>query len=131
MKKLVLLMFLLGAGSTAQAQIDWSEMVMRHSDLYSLATDVGKKTDKVVVSDGVISLIRESGTVSFQKERDKTVPIIEHYKYFLLTSTGRKIPLDKMNTEKVIEKFQSVLLRVKESLKQDNTKEVESILNTL
>ncbi|WP_062053911.1 hypothetical protein [Aquimarina longa] len=136
MKKLFLLLFVLGAGLTAQAQPsdnsgqDWAESNAQFTDLYSLATEISKKTDKVIANGNVISIVKENGTTSFQRKRDTSVPV-EFYDFILLTSTGRRIPLNKGQTEKVIEKFQNVLNKVKESLDKDNTKAIDDILNTL
>ncbi|MFL1894627.1 hypothetical protein ACJRPK_02930 [Aquimarina sp. 2-A2] len=130
MKKLFLLVMVLGTTLTTQAQEDWSVLNEVFDDVYSLATEVGKETDKVIAHGNVISIVKSTGTTSIQKKKDKSVPV-EFYDYFLLTSTGRQIALTKMDTEKVIEKFQKVLNRVKTSLKEDNSKEVQSILNSL
>ena len=136
MKKLFLLAFVLCAGLSVQAQPtdnssqDWSESIAQYTDLYSLATEIGKRTDKVIAHDNVISIVKENGTTSFQRKRDTSVPV-EFYDFILLTSTGRKIPLNKGQTEKVIEKFQVVLRKVKESIDVDNTKAIDDILNTL
>lgn len=130
MKKLFLLVMVLGTSLTIQAQEDWSVLNTVFDDVYSLATEVGKETDKVIAHGNVISIVKTTGTTSIQKKKDKSVPV-EFYDYFLLTSTGRQITLTKMDTEKVIEKFQKVLNRVKASLKEDNSKEVQSILNSL
>ncbi|WP_378186222.1 hypothetical protein ACE939_14015 [Aquimarina sp. W85] len=130
MKKLFLLVMVLGTALTSQAQEDWSVLNSVFDDVYSLATEVGKETDKVIAHGNVISIVKTTGTTSIQKKKDKSVPV-EFYDYFLLTSTGRQISLTKMDTEKVIEKFQKVLNRVKSSLKEDNSKEVQSILNSL
>lgn len=130
MKKLFLLLFMLGAGLTTQAQEDWTVLSSVFDDVYSLATDVGKETDKVIAHGNVISIVKSTGTTSIQKKRDKSIPV-EFYDYTLLTSTGRQITLTKMDTEKVIEKFQKVLTRIKISLKEDNTREIQSILNSL
>ncbi|MFC5047936.1 hypothetical protein ACFSTE_00820 [Aquimarina hainanensis] len=130
MKKIFLFCFVFTLGLTSQAQENWSTLMEVFDQVYSVATDVGKETDKVIAKGNVISIVKENGTVSLQKKRDKSVPI-EFYEYVLVTTTGKEIKLDKMQSEKVIEKFQVVLQRVKESLKENNSKEVESILNSL
>ncbi len=130
MKKLALLLLVLCSGLATQAQEDWTILSEQYDTLYSLATEVGKETDKVIAHGNVISIVKNTGTTSVQKKRDNSVPV-EFYDYQLLTSTGRQIPLDKMNTEKVIEKFQNVLVKVKASLKNDQRDEVEGILNSL
>ncbi|EZH74944.1 hypothetical protein ATO12_09430 [Aquimarina atlantica] len=136
MKKLFLLLFVLGAGLSVQAQNtdnsgqDWAESNIQYTELYSLATEIGKRTDKVIANDNVISIVKENGTTSFQRKRDMSVPV-EFYDFILLTSTGRRIPLNKGQTEKVIEKFQNVLTKVKASIDVDNTQAIDAILEGL
>lgn len=136
MKKLFLLLFVLGAGFTTQAQPtdnsaqNWSVSNDQFTDLYSLATEIGKRTDKVIAQGNVISIVKDNGTTSFQREKDKTVAV-EFYNFILATSTGKRINLNKGQTEKVIEKFQNVLEKVKASLDVDSTKDIDAILNTL
>ncbi|MEW7289788.1 hypothetical protein [Aquimarina sp. 2304DJ70-9] len=136
MKKLFLLLFVLGAGLSTQAQAtdnlgqDWAESIEQYTELYSLATEISKRTDKVIANGNIISIIKDNGTTSFQRKRDQSVPV-EFYDFILLTSTGRKIPLNKGQTEKVIEKFDVVLKKVKASIDVDNTKAIDDILNTL
>lgn len=136
MKKLFLLLFVLGAGFTTQAQPtdnsaqDWAESNEQFTDLYSLATEIGKKTDKVIANGNVISIVKENGTTSFQRKRDLSVPV-EFYDFILLTSSGRQIYTNKGQTGKILEKFKTVLDKVKASLDVDNTKAINDILNTL
>ncbi|KZS39805.1 hypothetical protein AWE51_09145 [Aquimarina aggregata] len=136
MKKLFLLLFVLGASVTVQAQAtdnsfqDWSVSNAEFIELYELATEIGKETDKVVANDNVISIVRNSGTTSFQRALDKSVTV-EFYNFYLLTSQGQKINLNKGQTEKVLGKFDVVLKKVKQSLTADNTKAIDSILEDL
>ncbi len=132
MKKLFLLLFVLGAGLSVQAQVTWDEMErIFDEELYPLAKDVSEMTDKVIAQGNVVSIVKDTGTTSVQKKKDKSVPV-DYYDYFLLTSTGRQIgPLEAMQAHKVVHKFLDVLRRVKENASEDNTKEIESILNSL
>ncbi|MBG6133385.1 hypothetical protein IWQ47_004795 [Aquimarina sp. EL_43] len=131
MKKLFLLLFVLGAGLSVQAQKDWSELNQIFSDeLYPLAKDVAEITNNVTAQSNVISIIKENGTTSLVKEQDKSVPI-DYFNYKLLTSTGRQITLDKMQAHKVVDKFLDVLKRVKETAKENNDAEVRKILESL
>ncbi len=130
MKKLFLLLCILGSSLTTQAQEDWSELSVMFDDVYHIATEVSKESDKIKAHGNVISIEKNAGTTSIQKKRDKSVPV-EFYDYKLITSTGRQIALDKVYTEKLLAKFKSVLLKVKETLKEDNAKEIESILESL
>ncbi len=132
MKKLFLLAFVLCAGFSGQAQVTWQEMSRIYDEeLYPLAKDVAEMTDKVIANGNVVSIIKDTGTTSIQKKKDNSVPV-DYYDYFLLTSAGRKIgPLEAMQAHKVVHKFLDVLKRVKENASIDNTKEIESILNSL
>ncbi len=136
MKKLFLLLFVLGAGLSVQAQItdnsgpEWSESNEEFTEIYSMATELGKRTDRVIANGNVISIVKDTGTTSFQRKRDNSVPV-EFYDFILLTSTGRKITLNKGQTGKVIDKFRNVLVKAKESLDVDNTKDINEILNNL
>ncbi len=136
MKKLFLLLFVLGAGLTTQAQNsdnsaqDWSVSNEDYTDLYAMATEIGKRTDKVIANGNIISIVKDNGTTSFQRKRDKTVAV-EFYTFILGTSNGKSIELNKGQTEKVLEKFKVVLTKVKASLDVDSTKDIDDILNTL
>ncbi len=132
MKKLFLLAFVLCAGLSVQAQEDWKTLSKIYDEeLYPLAKDVSEMTDKVIAQGNVVSIVKDTGTTSIQKKKDTSVPV-EYFDYYLLTSTGRKIgPLEAMQAHKVIHKFLDVLKRVKESASEDNTREIESILNSL
>lgn len=133
MKKLFLLLFVLGAGLCVQAQQhSWADLDKIHEEeLYPLAKDVAEITDKVIANGNVISIVKSSGTTSLVKERANDVPV-EFWNYKLLTSTGRELKLtDKLMANKVIDKFFDVLRRVKESAEQNNEDEIRKILETL
>ncbi|KAA1247322.1 hypothetical protein [Aquimarina sp. RZ0] len=135
MKKLFLLLLMVGAGFTTQAQInskdtDWRVLKEEQEKLYSLATDISEMTDKVVAQDNTISFLLKSGTVSLETKKDNS-KAKEAYIYTLLTSQGRAIKLDKGNASDVIDSFRSKLLILKEQLKANNGKEVDDILKGL
>ncbi|RZS99391.1 hypothetical protein [Aquimarina brevivitae] len=133
MKKLFLLLFVLSAGVSMQAQQnDWTELAKIYDEeLYPLAKDVAEITDKVIANKSVISIVKSTGTTSIVKERANDVPV-EFYNYKLLTSAGREIKLtDQLMANKVVNKFFEVLRRVKESSKKDNKAEIEAILDSL
>lgn len=135
MKKLFLLLFLISIGITANAQrytdAEINEKFVK--ELYQLATEVGDMTDQVTANGGVISIHKSNGTVSLARERDKSLPVdIEHYKFKLLTSNGKSIALeDDLMLNKVVDKFFNVLSKVKESAKEDNNKQIQSIIDGL
>ncbi len=132
MKKLFLLVFMLGVSVTSQAQEDWSKLTEVFDLVYSLATDLSEQTDKVTAASNVISIITGKGTVSVQKKLDKSKPKhLTHYQYHLLTTTGKDILLDKMNAERVIETFQAKLLELKTTLAENQDADVSKILDSL
>ncbi|WP_298547323.1 hypothetical protein [uncultured Aquimarina sp.] len=132
MKKLFLLLLMVGAGSTIQAQEDWRDQKKIFDDVYSLATDLNAQTDKVTAQGSVISIQTGKGTISVERELDKSKPKeLQHFYYNLLTSNGKSIRLDKMNAERVIESFQSKLLKLKEELRVNQDADVENILKDL
>ncbi|GAA4275278.1 hypothetical protein [Aquimarina mytili] len=132
MKKLFLLLFVLGASVTSQAQEDWSKQKEIFDRVYSLATDLGEQTDKVTAAGNVISIITSKGAVSVQKKLDKSKPKhLNHFEYHLLTTNGKDILLDKMNSERVIETFQAKLLELKTTLAENQDADVQNILDSL
>ncbi|WP_459210141.1 hypothetical protein [Aquimarina rhabdastrellae] len=132
MKKLFLLLCIFASSLTIQAQEDWSELKEEYTKLYSLATDISKQTDKIKVSNRVISIVKLYGTVSIKQQLDRSKPKIKnHYKYSLVKADGNEIPLKKVQTEKVMNSFKMVLTRVKESLEKNHQEEIDDILNSL
>ncbi len=132
MKKLFLLLFLLGIGLVSQAQEEWTTLDEVQKQVYHLAKELNKETDKVVAQGNVISITTGKGTVSVEKKLDKSKPEEkQHFYYNLLTANGKVIRLDKMNAERVLESFQSKLLKLKIELRENQDVEVESILNSL
>ncbi|WP_027394750.1 MULTISPECIES: hypothetical protein [Aquimarina] len=136
MKKLFLLLLMVGAGLTTQAQVqngkdtDWSQLYEEQKELYALASDIGEITDKVTAQDNIISFVLKSGTISLETKKDKS-KAKEFYNYTLLTSAGKQIRLGKDTASDVIDSFRSKLLILKEQLKANNGKEVDSILSEL
>ncbi|MDY8135250.1 hypothetical protein [Aquimarina sp. 2201CG5-10] len=132
MKKLFLLLFVLGAGLSVQAQKNWDELPKDFEELYSLATDLNDMTDKVVANKSVISIITANGTVSVEQRLDKSKPAeLKHYEYHLLTTAGKDILLQKMNAKRVLEKFHLKLLQLKEVLAENQDADVEKALEGL
>ncbi|AXT52209.1 hypothetical protein D1818_15690 [Aquimarina sp. BL5] len=133
MKKLFLLLLMVGAGFTGQAQQSWLDLQEKvFPDIYHLATELGKQTDKVVAKGSAISITTSKGTVTLEQRRDKTKPEnVKHYEYFLLASSGKEIPLRQMNAHRTLEKFQLKLLQLKEALSENQDKDVEDLLDSL
>ncbi|MFD2563335.1 hypothetical protein [Aquimarina rubra] len=135
MKKLFLLLLMVGAGFISQAQdngkdTDWSQLYEEQKELYALASDIGEITDKVTAQDNIISFVLKSGTISLETKKDKS-KAKDFYNYTLLTSAGKQIRLTKDTASDVIDSFRSKLLILKEQLKANNGKEVDSILSEL
>ena len=132
MKKLFLLLFIVGTGLTMQAQEDWTKLTEVFDQVYGLATDLNQQTEKVTAQGSVISIVTGKGTISVERKQDKSKPEDKkHFYYNLLTSNGKLIKLDKMNAERVIESFQSKLLKLKEELRVNQDADVENILKDL
>ncbi|WP_025742479.1 hypothetical protein [Aquimarina pacifica] len=134
MKKLFLLVLLIGAGFTSQAQQHNSKELSElfSDELYPLAKDISEYTDKVIAYGNVVSIVKKTGTTSLAKKKIEGISI-EAYSFSLLTSSGKEINLsnDVLLANKVMNKFFDVLRRVKDSMKEDNREEVENILNSL
>ena len=114
------------------AQYDWKELPSIFSEVYKLAEELNEKTDKVVANGDIISVTTNNGTISVQQELDKSVkPELKHYQYKLITTNGKNILLDKMNSKRVIESFQAKLLTLREQLRVNQDADVESILKDL
>ncbi|WP_299182496.1 hypothetical protein [uncultured Aquimarina sp.] len=124
---------MVGAGLTSQAQQSWKDLETKvFPDIYHLATEIGKQTDKVVAKGSAISITTSKGTVSLEQRRDKTKPEnVKHYEYFLLASSGKEIPLRQMNAHRTLEKFQLKLLQLKEQLAESQDDDVERLLESL
>ena len=134
MKKLFLLLFVLGTGLSMQAQqYDSKELSNLFSDeLYPLAKEISEYTDKVIAYGNVVSIVKKTGTTALAKKKLEGISV-EAYSFSLITSTGKEISLnnDMLLANKVVNKFFDVLRRVKENMKEDNREEVENILNSL
>lgn len=133
MKKLFLLLLLIGAGLTTQAQADnWQQRFESFEQVYHLATELNKETEKITAQGSVVSVMTGSGTISLERKQDKSKPEnVQAYKYNLLTSSGKQIPLNLENSEQVIESFHSKLLKLKEELRVNHDQEVDDILSKL
>ncbi|AXT62105.1 hypothetical protein D1816_17650 [Aquimarina sp. AD10] len=133
MKKLFLLAFVLCAGLSVQAQEDtWRQQAASFTRLYELASELNDLTENVVAQGSVVSVVKKDGTISVEQKLDPSKPKEKKfYKYNLLTSTGRKVPLDLANCELVIERFYSKLLQVKESMRVNHDQDVNKILGDL
>lgn len=134
MKKLFLLLFVLGAGLSVNAQqMDSNELsALFQDELYPLAKDIADYTDKVTAHGNVISIVKKTGVTSLAKRKLEGINVDAH-RFTLITSKGKEIFLgsDPVLANKVVNKFLDVLRRVKDSMKEDNREEVENILDNL
>ncbi|MBQ4819979.1 hypothetical protein [Aquimarina sp. MMG016] len=134
MKKLFLLLFVLGTGLSVQAQQknnkELSELFQ--TELYPLAKDISEYTDKVTAHGNVVSIVKKTGVTSLAKRKVEGINVDAH-RFTLITSAGKEISLggDPLLANKVVNKFLDVLRRVKDNMKEDNREEVENILNSL
>lgn len=132
MKKVMLLLLVVGFGLTTQAQEDWKKLPEIYKDIYSIATELNKETDKVTAQSSIISIATSKGMVSLEERKDTSKPAeLNHYQYYLLTSEGKEIQLQKMNAKRVLESFQVKLLQLKDKLRENQDEDVENILNSL
>ncbi|MBQ0733989.1 hypothetical protein [Aquimarina celericrescens] len=133
MKKLFLLAFVLCAGFSVQAQEDtWKQRAESFTQLYALASELNDVTENVVAQGSVVSVVKKDGTISIEQKLDPSKPKEKKfYNYNLLTSTGKIVPLDLKNSERVIESFYSKLLQLKESLRVNYDQDVDKILGDL
>ncbi len=142
MKKLMLLFVILLGTQMTYAQLPWDKLREMYDDTYKTAEGVGDQTDRVVALEtksddellklrNSISLMKTAGSVTFKRELDPDMPV-EFYKYTLVKPDGREIPLvEKMLVEKVIEKYDVVLNKLKTSLKADRKIEAAEVLSIL
>ncbi len=142
MKKLMLLFVVLLGSQMTFAQLNWGPISEKYDAVFKTAENVGNQTDRVVVQEtlsddqltsveNTISLRKSSGSVTFKKELDPEMPV-EFYKYTLIKPDGKQIPLvEKMLIEKVIEKYEVVLNKLKAGLKEDRKIEAAEVLKIL
>lgn len=131
MKKLIIASLLLFTTQGIFAQLDWSQLSDTYTRMFVLAERVADETDKVIADDNGVGLAIEGGVVTLERTVDVRSTTQQHYKYKLVKLDGNKIPLDKISTEKVINKYADVLNKINESLKIDRGAQVDEILNSL
>ena len=116
MKKLFLLLFVLGTGLSMQdQQYDSKEHSNHFSDeLYPLAKEISEYTDKVIAYGNVVSIVKKTGTTALAKKKLEGISV-EAYSFSLITSTGKEISLnnDMLLANKVVNKFFDVLSKRK------------------
>ena len=135
----MLLLVMVGFGLTGQAQgklnheDTWAAKAESFTQLYSLATEISKETENVQAQGSVVSVTTSKGTVSIEQKKDKSKPADKlAFKYNLLTTTGKTVPLATLeNVEKGIEAFYSKLLKVKDMMRENYEQDIDDALNQL
>lgn len=131
MKKLIVASLLLFASQGIFAQYDWSKLSEEYLEMYNIAERVAEQTEKISV-DEETGVTFQGGKTSIAFERKLDLRSTkEHYKYTLVKSGGVRIPLDKINTEKVLKRFKSAIDKVNDDLKVNRGAQVDDILSNL
>jgi len=114
------------------AQLDTKLLAKEYNDMFILAERVAEQTDKVIADEEKgIGFKQGGGVVLLERTRDKRSNVNAQYLFKLVKKDGNKIPLDKIVAEKVIKKFNTALLDMEASLKEEHGEQVEEILSTL
>jgi len=132
MKKLFIATLFLLSSSAIFAQLDTKLLAKEYDDMYILAERVAEQTDKVIADEEKgIGFQKSNGVILLEKTRDKRSNVNAQYLFKLVKTDGKKIPLDKVVAEKVIKKFNTALMDMEASLKEEHGEQVEEILSTL
>ncbi len=131
MKKFIIASLLLFATQGIFAQLDWSQLSEDYSKTFLLAERVAEQTEKVSADEKGIGIVIKGGVVTLERSIDSRSTTQEDHRFKLIKSDGNKIPLDKISTEKVLEKYKLALEQIDEKLKADRKAQVEDILNSL
>ncbi len=131
MKKFIIASLLLFATQGIFAQLDWSQLSEDYSKTYLLAERVAEQTEKVSADEKGIGIVTKNGPVVLERSIDSRSTTKEDHRFKLIKSDGNKIPLDKISTEKVLDKYKIALEQIDEKLKADRKAQVEDILNSL
>jgi len=132
MKKLIIAALFLLSSTSIFAQLDTKLLAKEYNDMFILAERVAEQTDKVIADEEKgIGFKQGGGVVLLERTRDKRSNVNAQYLFKLVKKDGNKIPLDKIVAEKVIKKFNTALLDMEASLKEEHGEQVEEILSTL
>ncbi len=131
MKKLIVASLLFFASQFTFAQYDWSKLSEEYLEMYNIAERVSEQTDKIGVDEETgVTFHGANTSITFERKLDLRAAK-EHYKYTLVKSGGVRIPLDKINTEKVLKRFKSAIDKVNDDLKVNRGAQVDDILSNL
>lgn len=131
MKKLILASLLLFASHGIFAQYDWSKLSEEYLEMFNIAERVSEQTDKIVADEeNGITFHGANTSITFERKLDLRSEK-EHFKYTLVKTGGVRIPLDKINTEKVLKRFKVAINKVNDDLKENRGAQVDDILSNL
>lgn len=136
MKKLIFSFLLMIASQAIFAQYDWSQLNDKYAEVFKLAQLISDQTGKVTVSEDEmthIGLERSSDvTVNFDRKLDNRETQGKFYKYYLGSSASdSRTLLDKEATEKVLDKYYTLLSTIKTRLDEEGDAKVDELLNSL
>ncbi len=132
MKKLIIAALLLLSSQAIFAQLDTKLLSKEYDDMFILAERVSDQTDKVIADEEKgIGFVKGDKTFILERTADKRSDVNTQYLFKLVKPDGKKIPLDKVSTEKVIKKFNTLLVDMEASLKAEHGAQVKEILDTL
>ena len=137
MKKLIIAFLFLFASQGIFAQYDWKDLNEKYLEAYKLAEAVSEQTNRVSVSEDTtthIGIVRSGDvSVNFDRKLDESRETQgKFYKYYLGSSNAdTRAQLDKIATEKVINKYIQLLTNLKVTLDEDRDAKVDELLNSL
>ena len=136
MKKLFISLFMLLASQGIFAQLDWKDLNAKYVEVFKIAETISEQTNKVTVSEDKIvhiGILRSADvTINFDRKLDTRETQGKFYKYYLGSSNSdTRAPLDKLATEKVLDKYYELLSSLKETLDKDRDAKVDELLNSL
>lgn len=136
MKKLIFSFLLMIASQAIFAQYDWSQLNDKYAEVFRLAELISDQTGKVTVSEDDMSHIglerSADVTVNFDRKLDTRETQGQFYKYYLGSSASdNRTLLDKEATEKVLDKYYTLLSTIKTRLDEEGDAKVDELLNSL
>lgn len=132
MKKIIIASLLLFSTQFTFAQLETKLLAKEYHDMFILAERVAEQTDNVVADEEEgVGFVKDGKSYLLQMSKDKRSNVNAQYLFKLVKPDGKKIPLDKVNTEVVIKKFNSLLTKTEESLKEEHASQVKDILGLL
>ena len=137
MKKVFIALLLLFVSQGIFAQHDWKDLNNKYMEVFRLAEIISEQTNRVSVSEdntNHIGIVRSGDvSVNFDRKLDSRESIQgKFYKYYLGSSNSEtRAQLDKIATEKVVDKYLELLTKLKVSLDEERDDKVDELLNSL